>query len=80
MKIVVLLLSLFLVGCATAKDVHVSIPVMRQEAIKLPAAPDLPIYHLDSNSKPDQVAKAYVVSVKALLEHIDNIETVCESD
>lgn len=76
---ILLLVSLFLVSCATYKTVKVPV-VMPSPPIKLPSRPDLPIYYLNDESSLDEVAKAYVASIYALQNHITNIEMICTAN
>ncbi len=79
MKYIILSLMLLLTGCSTW-NTPVHIPVgFRTASPNIPAKPDLPIYALTKDSKPHEVIKAYVASVKILRGDNDSLRILLNS-
>lgn len=74
-----LLILCFLVGCASNMPKEVKIPVaVKQPALKIPPKPVLPISNLKTNSKPNDVIKAYAASIKILQGYSDQLIQILE--
>lgn len=68
LKIISILLIFFLSGCSLSKPVEIRVPVaLNCPVVSLPPQPDLLIYKLTVTDSPAVVVRAYVVSVRELL-------------
>lgn len=75
MKIIVLAILLVFSGCSFFQETRE--PLVETQEVYIPiegnnleppkvTMPDLPIYYLDEDSTPSEVAKAYVISIQKL--------------
>ena len=88
MKILLLLIALIsLIGCASKPEtqyiyetVEVNVPVPVVPKFNIPEKPIVPIDYLTKEDKDDHnvIGKAYVISVKELRAHIDQLHNLLE--
>lgn len=79
-----LILVLFLTGCCTTeyidRPVEVKVPVIvPHPEPPVVNEPELPISKLDKESTPNEVAKAYAISIKLLKGYGDQLQTIINS-
>jgi len=76
-----IILSLLLMGCSTAKPIEVDVPIpINEPEQKLPPKPHLPIQDLTKSSTSAQTWKAYVMTVKVLVDHVNECHEQIEGD
>jgi hypothetical protein len=79
-RLTILLIPIFCLGCTTNPVQKVLLPVPTNNT-KIPISPKpyLPIYNLKSNSKPGEVMKAYVVTVKLLNDDDEQLRDIIDA-